>query len=281
VTYGVTSMSAPLRRVLVRTPVTEGDFDGAGWRRPDPSLLLRQHAAFCELLSGVGCDVTVAPPAVGMVDACYMYDSAFVIGDGAVVLRSAKPARADEHGPAAEALRAAGVPVVAALEGEARADGGDLFWLDDGTLVAGRGYRTNAAAHEQLRTILAPRGVTLERVDLPHDRGPAHVLHTMSFISPIAPDLAVVFEPLMPVPLVELLAERQIRTIPVEAGEYETMACNVLAVRPGVVVAVDGNPRTRRAMEAAGAEVHVYDGSEISLKGDGGPTCLTRPLERR
>jgi dimethylargininase len=147
--------------------------------------------------------------------------------------------------------------------------------------VAGRGYRTNAAAHRQLAEVLTPRGVTLERVDLPHDTGPAHVLHTMSFISPIADDLAIVFERLMPVPLVELLHERDIRTVAVDEDEYLAMACNVLPVRPGVVVVVDGNPRARRAMEAAGVEVHAYDGSDISLKGDGGPTCLTRPLWRR
>lgn len=280
-TYGVTSSVAPLRRVLVRTPATTGDFAGAGWRQPDGALLVRQHAAFCELLDGLGCDVTVAPAVEGLVDACYVYDSAFTIGDGAVVLRSAKPARQGEWEPAESALRAAGVPVVAHLEGEATADGGDLFFLDDATLVAGRGYRTNAAAHRQLAALLGPRGVTVERVDLVHDLGPAHVLHTMSFISPIAEDLAVVFERLLPVPLVELLAERGIRTVAVDEDEYLTMACNVLPVRPGVVVVVDGNPRARRAMEAAGVEVHAYDGSEISLKGDGGPTCLTRPLLRR
>jgi N-dimethylarginine dimethylaminohydrolase len=274
-------MSAPLERVLVRTPATTGDFAAAGWRAPDPVILRSQHEAFCELLASLGSDVVVAPAVEGLVDACYMYDSAFVIGDGAIVLRSGKTSREAEAGPARDALTAAGVPVVADLEGEARADGGDLFWLDDRTLVAGRGYRTNAAAHAQLAAILGPRGVTLERVDLPHDRGPAHVLHTMSFISPVAPGLAVVFEPLMPVPLVELLAERGIQTIAVEPEEYETMACNVLAVRPGVVVVVDGNPRARRAMEAAGVEVHAYDGSEVSLKGDGGPTCLTRPILRR
>jgi hypothetical protein len=43
---------------------------------------------------------------------------------------------------------------------------------------------------------------------------------------------------------------------------------------------VDGNPRTRAALERAGAEVLVYDGSEISLKGGGGPTCLTRLVLR-
>jgi N-dimethylarginine dimethylaminohydrolase len=280
-TYGVASNVARLRRVLVRTPATTGDFAGAGWREPDPQLLLRQHAAFCELLAGLGCDVVTAPAVEGLVDACYMYDSAFTIGDGAIVLRSAKPARQDEWAPAAEALEAAGVPIVGRLEGDATADGGDLLFLDARTLVAGRGYRTNAAAHRQIDALLASRGVALERVDLTHDLGPAHVLHTMSFISPVADDLAVVFEPLMPVPLVELLAERGIRTVPVDRDEYLTMACNVLPVRPGVVVVVDGNPKARRAMEAAGAEVHAYDGSEISLKGDGGPTCLTRPIWRR
>jgi dimethylargininase len=280
-TYGVTSSVARLRRVLVRTPATSGDFAAAGWRRPDAATLLRQHEAFCELLTDLGCDVLVAPAVEGLVDACYMYDSAFTIGDGAIVLRSAKPDRSTEWEPAAAALAAAGVPIVAHLEGDARADGGDLFFLDDRTLVAGRGYRTNAAAHRQLAEVLMPRGVTVERVDLPHDTGPAHVLHTMSFISPVAADLAVVFERLMPVPLVELLSERGIRTVAVDEDEYLTMACNVLPVRPGVVVVVDGNPKARRAMEAAGVEVHAYDGSDISLKGDGGPTCLTRPLWRR
>ena len=278
--YGVTSNVARLRRVLVRRPATLGDFAGAGWRLPDPAQLVAQHEAFCELLSGLGCDVVVAPAVDGLVDACYMYDSAFTVCEGAIVLRSAKPARAAEWQPAAAALEAAGVPIVAHLAGAARADGGDLFFLDSATLVAGRGYRTNAAAHAQLAALLAPSGIVVERVDLAHDRGAAHVLHTMSFISMIADDLAVVFEPLLPVPLIELLQERSIRTIAVEADEYEAMACNVLPVRPGVVVVVDGCPRARRAMEAVGVEVHAYDGAEISLKGDGGPTCLTRPLWR-
>jgi dimethylargininase len=106
------------------------------------------------------------------------------------------------------------------------------------------------------------------------------VLHLMSVISPVAPDLAVVYPPLAPVPLMEELSARSVRVIAVPAEEYQTMACNVLAVEPGVVVMLDGNPRTRAALTAAGCEVHVYDGSEISLKGDGGPTCLTAPVLR-
>ena len=272
-------MVAPLRRVALRTPATEGDFAAAGWRSPEPKLLRAQHDALCELLAALGADVIVLPPLDGQVDACFVYDPVFVTGAGAIMLRSAKAARAGEREPLAAALRAAGVPRSGQLEGAARADGGDLLWLDERTLLAGRGYRSNAEAHRQLAAILSREGATLERCDLPHDRGPGHVLHLMSVVSPLASDLAAVYEPLAPVPLLEHLADRGVRRIVVDPGEYPTLACNILAVRPGVLVMAEGNPRTRRALEASGCEVHSYDASELS-KGDGGPTCLTRPILR-
>ncbi len=278
--YGVRSMVAPLRRVLVRRPATTGDFAGADWRTPDPDLLARQHDQFCQLLADLGCDVEVAAAADEMVDATYVRDPGMVTGRGAVLFQMAKPARAGEPPLLGTALEAAGVPVVAELSGPARADGGDIIWLDERALLVGRSYRTNAAGVHQLREILAAEDVAVASADMPHDRGPEHVLHLMSIISPVADDLAVVYPPLAPVPLMQELAARGVRIVPVPASEYETMACNVLAVRPGVVVMLAGNPRTRAALEAAGCEVHAYDGSEISLKGDGGPTCLTAPILR-
>jgi N-dimethylarginine dimethylaminohydrolase len=185
-----------------------------------------------------------------------------------------------EAAHAEAALVAAGVPIVGRLTGDARADGGDLMWLDDGALLAGRTYRTNAAAHLQLADLLAASGHRLVRADMPHDRGRAHVLHLMSVVSMITEQLAVVFEPLSPVPLLEELRARDIDWIAVEEDDYLAMGVNVLSVRPGVVVMVAGTPRVRAALEARGVEVHVFDGSQLSLKGDGGPTCLTRPLWR-
>jgi dimethylargininase len=278
--FGVRSMVAPLRRVLVRQPATTGDFASADWRTPDPDLLARQHDQFCQLLTDLGCDVEVAAAADEMVDATYVRDPGMVTGRGAVLFQMTKPARAAEPPRLGTALEAAGVPVVAELSGPARADGGDIIWLDERTLLVGRSYRTNAAGVHQLREILAAEDVVVGSADMPHDRGPAHVLHLMSVISPVADDLTVVYPPLAPVPLMEELAARGVRIVPVPAAEYETMACNVLAVRPGVVVMLDGNPRTRAALETQGCEVHVYDGSDISLKGDGGPTCLTAPILR-
>jgi dimethylargininase len=278
--FGVRSMSAPLRRVLLRRPSVTGDFAAAAWRAPDAGLLAHQHEAFGQLLTDLGCEVEVSPAADGLVDATYVRDPGLVTGAGAVLFQMAKPARVAEPALLGAALSAAGVPVMARLAGAARADGGDFIWLDERTMLAGRSYRTNAEGLRQLAQILAAEGASLESVDLPHDRGPGHVLHLMSLISPVADDLAVVYPPLAPVALMQTLAERGIRVVPVTAGEYETMGCNVLAVEPRRVVMLNGNPQTRAALESAGCEVHGYDGSEISLKGDGGPTCLTAPIWR-
>jgi len=278
--YGVTSMAAPLRRVLVRSPAVRGGFAAAGWREPDPAALADQHAQFTALLAGLGCAVTIADAADGLVDATYVRDAGLMTARGAVLFQMAKPGRRAEPPLLGEALRAAAVPVLARLTGPARADGGDFIWLDDQTLLAGHSYRTNRAATTQLAGLLAVDGVTVDHVDMPHDQGPDHVLHLMSVISPVADDLAVVYPPLAPVPLMQALARRGIAVIPVDTQEYLAMGCNVLAVRPKVVVMLDGNPCTRAALERHGCEVHSYDGSQISLYGDGGPTCLTFPLHR-
>ena len=277
--FGVRSMTAPLHRVLTVRPTTTGDFAGAGWRTPDGAALLREHDGFVELLGSLGVEVVTAEAPDGMVDACFAYDPVFVTGSGAIELQMRKPARVDDPAFLIAEVEKAGVPVLGRLTGEARADGGDMFWLDETTLAVGRGYRTNAAAHAQLQELVAGEGVIVERADLPHHLGAAHVMHLMSVVSPVAPDLAVVFEPLAPVPLLEMLTDRGYRTVACDPEEFDAQGCNVLAVRPGVAVMADSAPRTRAALEKAGTEVHTYAATEIN-KGDGGPTCLTRPLHR-
>ena len=277
--YGVRSMSAPLRRALLVEPAP-GDSAAARWLgKPDLDVLRRDHAAFAELLANLGVEVTVVPAPYGLVDACYPYDPVFVTGAGFVELRMAKRCRANEPRFLAEALAEAGVPRIGGLSGDAVADGGDMLWLDETTLAVARGFRTNKAAHQQLADLLAPEGVTVERVDLACAGGPENLLHLLSVVSPVAEDLAVVFEPLCPVPLLEALDERGVRRIPCAEEELVLQGCNVLAVRPGVAVLADTCPGTRRALERAGCETHVYPATELN-KGEGGPTCLTRPILR-
>lgn len=273
-------MVAPLKCVMVSTPATTGDFAGAGWQKPNPERLLEQHKAFCDLLTSLGSEVIRLEATEGLVDACFTYDPVFVSGRGSIELQMAKPARIPEPPRLARALQEHGVPTIGRLTGNAVADGGDMFWVDEHTLAVGRGYRTNAEAHQQLSEILKEEGVTVERCDLPHHMGAGYVLHLLSLISPVAEDLAVVFEPLAPVPLLELLKAHNIRWIKVSREEWETQGCNILAVRPGVLVMTEGNPKIVKALEAAGCEVHLYEASETN-KGDGGPTCLTRPVWRQ
>jgi N-dimethylarginine dimethylaminohydrolase len=151
-------------------------------------------------------------------------------------------------------------------------------WLDETTLLVGRGYRTDDAGVTALAGALP--GVDVLAFDLPHLHGPGEVLHLMSLLSPLDADLAVAYPPLMPVRLMELLARRGVRLVEVPPEEFETMGPNVLALAPRVALALEGNDETRRRMERAGVDVRVYRGDELSRKGDGGPTCLTRPLLR-
>jgi len=211
-------------------------------------------------------------------DAIYVYDPALVTNEGAVMLRPGKEGRRGEVEVMVADLVEAGLPIVGRLDAPAMAEGGDTLWLDERTLLVGRGYRTNDEGIRQLAETLP--GVDVVAFDLPHLRGGGEVLHLMSLLSPLDVDLAVAYPPLMPVRLMELLAERTIELVEVPDEEFETMGPNVLALGPRAALALEGNDETRRRMEKAGVDVRVYRGDEISRKGDGGPTCLTRPLLR-
>jgi N-dimethylarginine dimethylaminohydrolase len=279
--FGARSMTSPLRRVLVRPPQPA---DAARWREygwraePDLAAAAAEHEALRELLEDAGAEVVVADGERGNPDAIYAYDPLLVGERGAVLLRPGKESRLGEPAALEADLAEAGVPVAARIEAPGTIDGGDTLWLDRETLLVGRGYRTNASGVEQLQAAFPD--ATVLSYDLPHWNGRAEVMHLMSLISPLDDDLALVYPRLAPVRLLELLAERGIATVEVPDEEFETMGPNVLALGPRRALALEGNDETRRRMEAAGVDVVVYKGDEISRKGDGGPTCLTRPLHR-
>jgi N-dimethylarginine dimethylaminohydrolase len=280
-TYGARSMTAPLRRVLVRPPQPA---DGARWREygwraePDAGAAAAEHEALRDILAGAGAEVIVAEGESGNPDAIYAYDPILVGEHGAVLLRPGKDGRLGEPDALGATLERAGVPVAARIEAPGTIDGGDTLWLDRDTLLVGRGYRTNPSGVEQLQAAFPDAEVL--SYDLPHWNGRAEVMHLMSLISPLDDDLALVYPRLAPVRLMELLAERRIEVVEVPDAEFESMGPNVLALAPRLALALEGNNETRRRMEAAGVEVLVYKGDEISRKGDGGPTCLTRPVLR-
>src|SRR5262249_40767121 len=133
---------------------------------------------------------------------------------------------------------------------------------------------------EGARSLASIVGGEVHVFDVPYFHGPDECLHLLSLISPVADDLAVVYLPLLPSGLHRLLRDHGVELIAIPDEEDGTFACNILAVRPGVLIMLDGNQKTRRMLEERGCEVHAFEGSEICLNGSGGPTCLTRPILR-
>jgi N-dimethylarginine dimethylaminohydrolase len=281
--YGARSSTATLRDVLVKRPgpAFGRAFNDAahGFLRPvDLDRAQREHDGLVDVLDGLGARVHLLDdePADDP-DLVYVFDPLLVTDAGAIPLRPGKLNRAGEPVILERYLNDQGIPTVGRIEAPGTVEAGDTVWLRDGLFVIGRTLRTNDAGARQLAAIV---GGDARIVDVPYWKGPAELVHLMSVISPVSDDLAVVFLPLLPAGLHEWLVELGIRLVEVPEDEYPTLGCNVLAVRPGVVVVADGNPVTRRRLESAGVEVHAIPLREVGENGSGGVTCLTRPILR-
>ncbi len=284
--YGGQSMIDPLLRVLVRRPdAAFGAADPKTWSytdRPDLERAVEEHDAFAEILRNAGAEVLYHDePLPGLADSIYVTDPSLMTDRGAVILQMGKELRRGEEQGLARCYESLGIPIFFSLEGEARAEAGDLLWLDAHTLAVGQGFRTNREGLRQLREGLQPLEVEVIPVELPYFQGPAACLHLLGLISLVDHDLAVVYPPLLSVPFWRLLRDRGFRMVEAPEAELVSMAPNVLALAPGKCLMLEGNPVTQRRLEDAGCEVSTYRGAEISHKAEGGPTCLTRPLLRR
>jgi N-dimethylarginine dimethylaminohydrolase len=290
-TMATLSEVAPLRRVLLKHPreaFVDAATVAAQWRElnftapPDLERACAEYERFAAALRATGAELLFLPRHHDTtLDSIYVRDASIVAPGGLILCRMGKRTRAHEPAAQRAALEAlpGGPTIIGAIEPPGCLEGGDVVWLDSRTVVVGRGYRTNDDGIRQLRALLGD-AIDVVVVPLPHWRGDGDVMHLMSLVSPIDDDLAVVYSPLLPVPFREYLARRGMRFVEVPDEEFPTMGANVLALggRRGLMLA--GNPRTRATLEAAGVEAIEYGGDDISVKGAGGPTCLTRPLAR-
>jgi N-dimethylarginine dimethylaminohydrolase len=280
--------TGPWSHIIVRHP--RDVFASAGkiareWRdlhftaSPDLAAACDQFETFVSLC-GAHTTVVVAPDIHDALtlDAIYVRDASIMSARGAILCRMGKPQREAEPAALAETYAGLGITVAGEIQAPGKLEGGDFTWLGPRLAAVGRGYRTNDEGIRQLRELLGDTIDELIVVQLPHYRGPGDVFHLMSIISPVDHDLAVVYSPLMPVSFRERLLDLGYDLVDVPDEEFDSMGANVLAVAPRRCVMVEGNPKTRAGLERAGAEVRVYDGTDISLKGGGGPTCLTRPV---
>ena len=283
--YGSQSMVKNLKRVLVKRP-DEGfaveDYEKWHYTGPlDLAQAQQEHDAFTEIMRREGIEVVYHPEyQPDHADAIFTYDPAIITDEGAILFQMGKKLRKGEETPLQRRLTELDVPILYRVHGDATVEGGDTLWLDEDTIAIGQGFRTNKAGLLQMKEAFEPMGIEVIPVDLPYFYGPETCLHLMSLISFADHDLAVIYSPLFPVPFWKLLKERGIDLIDVSEDEFNKMGSNVLALSPRNVVMLDCTPVVQNRLEDAGCEIHTYKGVEISLKTEGGPTCLTRPILR-
>ena len=214
------------------------------------------------------------------IDSIYTHDPCVVSNNGVILCNMGKKARLAEPNTMEDYFKSIQMPILGRIKAPGTLEGGDVVWIDEKTIAVGEGYRTNKEGIKQLKHLLSDQVENVISVPIPHWSGPEDCLHLMSNISPIDHNIFLVYSRLLPVPFRKYHLDRNIELIDVPDEEYESMGCNVLAVAPRKVIMINGNLITKQLLEKKDIEVYTYDGAEISIKGAGGPTCLTRPFVR-
>ena len=280
---------SPLKRIALRTTRNAFDSDARldrEWQnlryhaRPDFQKAIREHDEFLEVVRTYCDDVILLEGDESLtLDSIYTRDALIVSPKGLILCGMGRSSRQHEPHLNARQLEKSGALIAGSIASPGTVEGGDFVWLDERNAAVGYGPRTNRNGIEQLQRLLG-ENVNLHIVPLPAPDHPDDVFHLMSMISPLDNDLALIYRPLMPDSFMAWLADLGIQFVEVPEVEFLPMGCNVLALAPRQVLMLDQLPETRRRLQNSGCQVTTYGGEEISRKGEGGPTCLTRPLVR-
>ena len=283
-------MVDPIKKILLKHPsnafinqrnINEQYLELNYLAAPNFNSAISDYEKFVDLLKSFDIEIHYLPKDKSTsLDSIYTHDPCVVSNKGVVICNMGKNARKPEANSMKKFFHSIEVPILGKIQSPGTLEGGDVVWINEKTIAIGEGYRTNKEGIEQLKLLLSDQIETVITVSIPHWNGPDDCLHLMSHLSPIDHDLYLVYSRLLPVSFIKYLLDQNIELIDVPDDEYESMGCNVLAVAPRKVIMISGNPKTKQLLENKGVEIHTYDGSEISIKGAGGPTCLTRPFLR-
>ena len=287
--FGGQDMVSPVKRILIKHPknafINQTKIDKESTKlnyidTPDYEKSCLDYEKFLQLINTFGAEIHYLPTPkhTTTLDSIYTHDPCIISNEGVILCNMGKKDRNMEPNAVKEFFKSINIPILGHIQHPGTLEGGDVIWIDKKTIAVGEGYRSNSFGIKQLKTIL---GSLVENViTVPHWNGANDCLHLMSNVSPIDQNLFLVYSRLLPVPFIKYLLNRNIQLIEVPDEEYNSMGCNVLAMANRKVIMMQGNPITQKKLVNEGVEVHTYDGSEISLKGAGGPTCLTRPFLR-
>ena len=286
--FGVSSMTSKLATVGMLKPMKAlKNADPNKWNYGnsfDPNKIDRNYSSFTKILTDLDVKILwMTCENNEIADSIFTYDASFMTSKGAILLSPGKPLRKGEEKIHEAFYKKNNIPIIGKLSGSAIAEGGDMFWLDNETLVIGKGFRTNQQGIDQIKGVMNTYNVKVVPFDLPFFRGPESCLHMMSLISLVDEKKALIYNSLLPIGLVQLLEKKGYNLIKAPEDEFissEGLNINVLAIKPGECVMISGFPKTKKALERSGVNVHTFEGNSLCIGCEGGPTCLTRPILR-
>ncbi|MEY8297702.1 arginine deiminase family protein [Emergencia timonensis] len=280
--WGISSQCAPLKSVLLRRPgseINEFSWEEARFREGiDPDKFREAHQRLVDLYEENGVKVYfLDEQREDRPNAVYCRDLMFMTPEGAIIARPALPVRRGEEVAMAKALAALNIPIVKTITGTGTFEGADCLWVDRKTAILARSSRTNETGYNQVAQVLREQGVeTILTVPIPYTN--AHLDGIMNFVDT---DKAIVNTRQVPYDVVEYLMNRGYNIIdaPDQDEARFSLGLNIVALRPGVVIQAQGNPKTKEALEKNGVEVISLDFDEI-LKGWGSVHCCSATLAR-
>ncbi len=245
------------KKALVRTP-------GASFQGCISSHPLRhtisldrartQHARYCRALFDLGLEVIKLKEDDKHPDACFIEDTAVIVGHKALIGRMAKESRRGEEQQVKDILEQ--YLNIAQVVAPATVEGGDVIHLAK-RLISGITQRTNSAGVNQLREWLDIPVTTIED---------SHIIHLKSHITYLAQNTIVATKPYASHPA---LNEFNVLVVP----DNERYAANTLTIDDTVVLAA-GYPKTKALIQQAGFSTIDLDMSEF-MKCEGALTCLS------
>jgi len=288
--FGAQNMVSCLKKVLMKRPqkfMSNVDLKKWNYTFPlDQEAINENYNEFYKIIKNSGAeivDLKLINENEELCDSIFTHDPSLVLKEGAIILNMGKKIRKKETEEHINFYSKEQIPIIGKIINNGSVEGGDCLWINDTTLIVGESYRTNKSGINQLSNILNKHNIELIPIKLPKYDTENSCFHLMSLISMLDYDLAIGCLSLLPSDLKKILNKNNIKILQIPKDEYfnsKTLAVNILTLSPRNLVAMKGYPKTIDLLYKYGCKIDLFSGSELCIKTEGGPTCLTRPIWR-
>ena len=289
--YGAQDMVSSLKKVLMKKPQNfMSKVNLKKWNYESPlnqKNIEENYNEFYEIIKNSVkeiVDLNIENKNEELCDSIFTHDPSLVINEGAIILNMGKNLRKKETEEHEKLYNSIDIPIIGKIIDEGTVEGGDCLWIKNNTLLVGESFRTNPSGINQLKKILNNYDVKVISIKLPKQNNVNSCFHLMSLVSMLDHDLAIGCMSLLSFDLIKIFNDNNIKLISIPEDEYfksKTLAVNILTLSPRELVLIKGYPKTAELLLNEGSHINLFNGNELCIKAEGGPTCLTRAILRQ